>query len=1037
MAASPCVTPSRHLFTNSCVRASSSSHFRPFSSEDEAALASVLASKPRHVARHIRQSMLQSRRRIVQFRNAVTYLMISLQAKLQRKEMSPEDATIIMQGIMKECVDLRQGDMAHLLFRASIRFRKYGLVIRAPFVRYLYESYRQDQSKDLMKSLADELRKDSAMKGLAVLAYLFSGNHNAAIKLFDEVDPTTLTTEDYCAFFDGLGIAGLHSEVARRSVAVVADAKANSDRLEANKIVSHGVIAARSSSSSLSALLELVKKESLSLTDAAVGAVVRFHLQDTGITTVEEVFRVEARVAQDLGRKTLGVSAETAIVAKCSEVMVRHHSIGDDVMLKKVEHLRSVVETAIKNDALEDLDPLYASSLLRGFGVLGRFEDMRRCFELLQKAGLVRDHKLYDEMMRWYANTYNVKEVVALKEEMTRQNVYHTTLTYCNVFRVLDRYYPKLVEKYLMEMRSRGIQVDGPMYPILIRVFSALNDFTSVEALYKEAKKKASGGAVHIMRPALIIQMLRFYHGDMKNAGLIIRDAEEFGLLSNERVQAEVLLLYTKNNCSDAMQNFLGRIPARSANVYSVLLRHAAQHRNRAEFMELLRELEVQQVPLNDRLFSVILVSLAHFQDHDGVHNYFKKAMRSNQIHTPLFFADAGTAFARMGDMAAVDQAWNDLLQTKMVVTMPVYNRFLNIYMNQNNMTKVQEILDTMMKLVPPNPVTATTVVDMLGKMGRFSEMESILAEMIKSSNAAPTLVTYHQAMNAYAKCADVTKMEEMRERMKQGGFQANAVTYNILFEGYGRAKRFEHLQELVEERKKQNIPMEEYGYVVLLSMYAKARVAAEVEALVDEMVTSGVPLSSRLLVTAASAFCSVGNLTEMERYIELLLAHPERCLRDVESVYIIYSRLRSTVKLQELLDSPNLPQSSFIYNTCVGTFAKCGEHAKVAVLLKKMGSEGYTLNRNTSVVLSSQLLKAGKLELAQAVLTWKGLDPLDLKAEAGRKVAEESTGEDDEDPIDVDHNIREDDLFSDIEDANAVEDLDGSGAVATASERW
>lgn len=71
-------------------------HYRPFSSEDELHLASVLSSKPRHVARYIRQSMLHSRRRIAQFRNSVTYLMILLQSRLQRREINPDDATIIV-----------------------------------------------------------------------------------------------------------------------------------------------------------------------------------------------------------------------------------------------------------------------------------------------------------------------------------------------------------------------------------------------------------------------------------------------------------------------------------------------------------------------------------------------------------------------------------------------------------------------------------------------------------------------------------------------------------------------------------------------------------------------------------------------------------------------------------------------------------------------------------------------------------------------------------------------------------------------------
>ncbi|GET92813.1 hypothetical protein, conserved [Leishmania tarentolae] len=961
----------------------SASHYRPFSSEDEAALTSVLSSKPRHVARHIRQSMLHSRRRISQFRNAVTYLMISLQSKLQRKEMRPEDATAIMESLMRECVDLRQGDMAHLLFRAAIRFRKYGLTITFPFVRYLYDSYKRESAKELMRGMAEELKTQDEMKVLAVLAYQFSGQREESAALWESVPKEKVTTNDYCAVLDGMGMTGSFTDIVDFAERVIDDVLTKRRHgIDLNVVVSQAAIASRGSSAALHSVVLLVKRHQLTLSDSAVGAIARSRLQEKNVTSVADVYKIEAALCAELNRVSLGMAGDAAMITKSSELMARSHEKGDDVMLQKVEHLRRMIEDAITNDTMDDLDPLFASSLLRGFGVLGRFEEMRKCFDLLDNAGVVKDHKLYDEMLRWYAHAYNLKEVIALKEEMTRKEVYHTTQTYLNVFRALDRYYPRLVEKYLAEMRGRGIKVDGSMYPTLVRVFHALSDHAKVEELFREAKQKAEKGATYNMSPSLIVQMLRCYSKDVVRADAIVREAEQYGLLANEMVQAEVLNYYAMNDRSEAMENFMTRLPHKTANVYRVLLRNATQHRNRAHFDGVLKEMELKQVPLNERLFSVIVTSLAHFQDTEGVRKYVHKALESNQIHTPLFFADAASAFERLGDVDAVDQCWADLLESKMTVTMPVYNRFLDMYMTLNNMTKVQEILDTMMKLVPPNPVTATTVVDMLGKMGRLTEMEAILEQMSKSTNALPTLVTYHQVMNAYAKCGDVSKMESVREKLKLEGFQENAVTYNILFEGYGRAKRFEHLHELVEERKERGIPMEEFGYVVLLNTYGRARMPTEAEALVEEMVSgSDVVLSSRLLATVASTFSHIGNIKQMERYISLLLSHPECRARDIESVFIIYARLRDTVKLQELLDTTKLPKTALIYNTCVSAFARAGEHAKVAFLLTEMEKKGFALSRSTSVTLSSLLLKAGKLELAQTVLRWKGLTTADVEA--------------------------------------------------------
>nr|CCM19123.1 hypothetical protein, conserved [Leishmania guyanensis] len=960
-------------------------YYRPFSSEDEAALASVLSSKPRHVTRHIRQSMLHSRRRIAQFRNAVTYLMISLQSRLQRKEMRPEDATAIMESLMRECVDLRQGDMAHLLFRAAIRFRKYGVTITFPFVRYLYESYKRESAKELMRSMAEELKAHDEMKVMAVLAYQFSGQREESVALWESIPKEKITTNDYCAVLEGMGMTGYFKDVVDFAKRVIEDVIAKrKDDIDLNAMVSHAAIASRGSNAALYSVVRLAKDYELTLSDPAVGALVRSRLQESSVTSMAEVYRVEAALCAELNRVSLGMAGDSAVIAKASELMARSHETCDDVMLEKVQHLRRMVEDAIANETMDDLDPLFASSLLRGLGVLGRFEEMRKAFDMLDKAGVVKDHKLYDEMLRWYAHAYNLRDVVALKEEMTRKEVYHTTQTYLNVFRVLGRYYPRLVEKYLTEMRGRGMQVDGSMYPTLVRVFHALSDHAKVEELFREAKQKAAKGATYNMSPALIVQMLRCYPKDIVRGDAIVQDAEQCGLLANEAVQAEVLNHYAMNDRTDAMQAFMARLPHKTANVYCVLLRNATQHRDRTQFNAVLREMEAKQVPLTERLFSVIVTSLAYFQDIEGVRDYVHRALTSNQIHTPLFFADMASAFERLGDVDAVDQCWADLLKSKMTLTMPVYNRFLDVYMTLNNMAKVQEILDTMMKLVPPNPVTATTVVDMLGKMGRLTEMEAILDEMSKSTNAVPTLVTYHQAMNAYAKCGDVAKMETVREKLKREGFHENAVTYNILFEGYGRAKRFEHLLELVEERKERGIPMEEFGYVVLLNTYARARMPTEAEALVDEMVSgSSVVLSSRLLATVASTFSQIGNVEQMQRYISLLLSHPECRLRDVESVYSIYARLRDTVKLQELLDTVKLPKSAFIYNACVSAFARAGEHAKVAFLLAEMERQGFALSRNTSIILSSLLLKAGKLELAQTVLKWKGLTTADVESDS------------------------------------------------------
>ncbi|KEG05255.1 polyadenylation/uridylation factor 1, partial [Trypanosoma grayi] len=154
--------------------------FQPFSQKDEDDLVRVVKTKPRHVLKHVRQQVWRSRKRELHFRNTVTHLMIVLQEFLRKQLIDPASASQIMEGIMEECVKYAQHDMAHLLFRALLRFRKYGCTISIDALRHLFESYKENDSSELMLQLANEMRGDPALRPLCVAAYLFAGHPDEA-----------------------------------------------------------------------------------------------------------------------------------------------------------------------------------------------------------------------------------------------------------------------------------------------------------------------------------------------------------------------------------------------------------------------------------------------------------------------------------------------------------------------------------------------------------------------------------------------------------------------------------------------------------------------------------------------------------------------------------------------------------------------------------------------------------------------------------------------------------------------------------------
>lgn len=133
-------------------------------------------------------------------------------------------------------------------------------------------------------------------------------------------------------------------------------------RVDVERVISHCLIALGADETRMEDLLRRACERDVVLTDAAVGAVLRVRLQHPhAVASVADVYAVEQSLRGELRREALGIHAETAVIAKCSEVMARNHEAGDAVMLQKIQHLQLVVDQAIANDQLDDLDSFFSS----------------------------------------------------------------------------------------------------------------------------------------------------------------------------------------------------------------------------------------------------------------------------------------------------------------------------------------------------------------------------------------------------------------------------------------------------------------------------------------------------------------------------------------------------------------------------------------------------------------------------------------------------------------------------------------------------
>jgi len=320
----------------------------------------------------------------------------------------------------------------------------------------------------------------------------------------------------------------------------------------------------------------------------------------------------------------------------------------------------------------------------------------------------------------------------------------------------------------------------------------------------------------------------------------------------------------------------------------------------------------------------------------------------------------------------------------------------------------MQHVLESMLKHVPPNPLTSSTVVDMLGKAGKICDMEQLVAEMKSHPEMSPTAVTYHQIMNAYAKTGDILKMERTKAEMLEKGYPENAVTFNILADGYGRAKRYEQLTELVDLRRKRGIPFEELGICVLVTAYARAKMTAEVHRVMTffesdialirkaedirssalekaamgqnspSVTESTQHYSEKLIWTLIDAYCRCGDAVHMGKWVRTLKDQSQngelRC-SDMSSLIAYYGRINAIDKMEEMATNIKTVKGEIslpALNSMSKTYAKAGKFEKTIEVLHTLRDMNQIPDASTCLMLSGMFIKAGLHEQAQQIVQWR-----------------------------------------------------------------
>jgi pentatricopeptide repeat protein len=968
----------------------------PFSEKDESELVRVIRTKPRHVLKHVRQQVWRSRKKEVQFRNTVTQLMIVLQEFLRKQLLDPASASSIIESVLEECVRHAQHDMAHLLFRALLRFRKYGCTVTIDSLRYLFESYRENDSSELMLQIANELKAEPEMRPFCIAAFLFGGQVDEAEAMFQAVPLANLTAQDIVAIVEGYVQHGMTEKI----LSVInklseLPGKTTDDTAVVFRAALRGLDSKRNAEG-FQAVLTAAIMARVPLDNNTFTTILRHKVRLASST--DDIAAIETEL------KSIGyvpdIAGNSVIIAAYSRLQHFGDKGSEEIMLAKVDTLLSSIEVRLKQpDPDMDITAAHLRAVIRGYGAAGRSDLIKAAWQRMQCKGISDDTRVYNELLKWYSGMGNVREVLETKEEMTAQSVMCNTQTYSFLFRVLGKFYPRQVERYYAEMLDRRVRPDIALYTSLVGIFGDLGNMSRVEEIIDETRRREAAGTIEAS-PFFYAVLIRLFSKDVKRATELYEEAKQKNVAAHDHVQTALLSCYAsspdaKELLDQALANLSG---GWSADVYNIVLNMHAKAGDAAKVTELFEKMKADNVQMNHVTYGTLVTAFSRLKDTARITEVVDLMKEKEGQVSASFYAVLASSLARLGDKEGVNDAWEDLASSKLFPNTEVFNHFLQLYGRTHNAGKMRGVLESMMKFVPPNPVTATTVLDLLGKTGRITEMEQLFEDMKGNADTAPTAVTYHQMLNAYAKSGDVPKMERVLLEMREKGITENNVTFNILTDGYGRAKRFEALADVVARRKAAGVPLDEFGYCVILSAYGKAKLTGEVDRVLAQLVEENpTMLTRRILWVAIDAYCRVAQLEKMDKWAkEIAALNQDGVLspQDKAALVSYYARTGAMEKAEALANEieaavkaaapPPAPNASApnasagfslpysVLNSLARGFAKVGRFEDTVRLLHVMRDRHFVPDVSTTMFLSSCFIKAGLHEQAQQVVLWR-----------------------------------------------------------------
>ncbi|GAA0170336.1 hypothetical protein LIER_40933 [Lithospermum erythrorhizon] len=201
------------------------------------------------------------------------------------------------------------------------------------------------------------------------------------------------------------------------------------------------------------------------------------------------------------------------------------------------------------------------------------------------------------------------------------------------------------------------------------------------------------------------------------------------------------------------------------------------------------------------------------------------------------------------------------------------YSILLKSCLHVQDFEKAKSVLSDMASQgIKPNTITYNTLIDAYGKAKRFTEMESILVEMLRQRDCEPDVWTMNSTLRAFGGSGQIEMMENCYDKFQSSGINPNIKTFNILLDSYGKTGNYEKMSSVMEYMQKYHFSWTLVTYNIVIDAFGRAGDLKQMEFLFRLMQSERIKPNCVTLCSLIKAYGQAGKLEKIEsilHYIE------------------------------------------------------------------------------------------------------------------------------------------------------------------------